>query len=269
MLVRQSQLKTFGACAMQYRYSVTLGLGTEAVGSLTVLGSVWHYAVDVYETYGYDLELAKKTFIHYWNNPGQLGLKVDFWHRRTTFMGLQNRGLDMLERYHELAPWKTGKQIGSEIQFTVPIGEHELTGTIDKLWYRPGQRKLSVVDFKTGSHVPEALRYNIQFSAYCYATTRPEFWKSVPGHEDGYMRYGNAQRDGWWYHARNNKMFNAGFRVDRDYERLEWAIVQMANAIEADVYPLTISGETCGYCPHVEICGSEVNPIVQAKIESA
>lgn len=259
MLVRQSQLKAFGDCAMQYRYSFVLGLGGESVGSLTVLGSVWHYAVDVYETYGHDLKLAKKTFVHYWNNPGLLGLKVDFWHRRTTFMGLQKRGLDMLDRYHELSPWKTGDRVGSEINFTVPIGDHELTGTIDKVYARPGQKKLSVVDFKTGSHVPEALKFNLQFTAYCYATTRPEFWEQVPGFEDGYERYAYYSRDGWWYHARNNKMFNAGYRSDADYKRLEWAIVQMAAAIDNDVYPLTISGTTCGYCPHIDICGTEVD----------
>ena len=270
MRVRQSQLKVFGECANQYRYSVVLGLGKDGSGSLTVLGSVWHYAVDVYETYDHDLDLAKRTFVHYWNNPGLLGLKVDFWHRRTTFMGLQTRGLDMLERYHELSPWKQGIRIGSEINFTVPIGEHELTGTIDKLWVRKGQKKLSVVDFKTGSAVPEALRFNIQFSAYCYATTRPEFWEQIPGFEDGYKKYRDYKRDGWWYHARNNRMFNAGFREDTDYNRLLWAIEQMDRAVKADVYPLSISGTTCGYCPHVDICGQEVDapstPIVQANI---
>lgn len=243
---------------MSYRYSHILGLGGDTAGSLTVLGSVWHYAVDVYETYDFDLNLAKRTFIHYWNNPGQLGLTVDFWHRRTTFMGLQQRGLDMLERYHELRPWQTGVRIGSEINFTVPIGEHELTGTIDKLYVRPGQRKLTVLDFKTGSHVPEALKFNLQFTAYCYATTVPEFWEQVPGFEDAYEKYRHHAREGWWYHARNSKMFSAGYRAQRDYNRLEWAIIQMDKAIKNDVFPLTVSGTTCGYCPHIEICGTEV-----------
>lgn len=238
------------------------------MGSLTVLGSVWHYAVDVYETYGNDLNLAKKTFVYYWNAPGELGLKIDFWHRQTTFMGLQNRGLEMLERYHELAPWKAGTRVGSEIHFIVPIGEHELEGTIDKLWFRPGQRRLEVVDFKTGAYVPEALRFNIQFSAYCYATTRPEFWANVPGYEDAYEKFQNMHRGGWWYHARNNKMFDAGFREQSDYDRLLWAIIQMEKAIEADVYPLSISGVTCGFCGYVDICGTEVSATSASNVQA-
>lgn len=259
----------FGDCAMQWKYSRLLGLSSDSVGSLTVLGSVWHYAVDVYETYGNNIELAKKTFVHYWNNPGELGLKVDFWHRSTTFMGLQTRGLEMLDRYHELAPWQTGTRLGTEIHFVVAIGDHELEGTIDKLWARPGQRRIDVVDFKTGGHVPEALRFNVQFSAYCYATTQPEFWENVPGFEDGHLKFMDWKRGGWWYHARNNKMFNAGIRDQSDYDRLEWAIIQMDRAIEANAFPLSISGSTCGYCSYVDICGTEVQPVkasvVQAK----
>jgi hypothetical protein len=267
--VRQSQLKVFGDCANQYRYSYVLGLGGDASGSLTVLGSVWHYAVDVYETYDHDINLAKRTFIYYWSNPNELGLKIDFWHRSTTFMGLQKRGLDMLDRYHELSPWKTGIRVGSEVRFVVPIGDHELEGTIDKIWVRKGQKKLSVVDFKTGAMVPEALRYNQQFSAYCYATTQPEFWVNVPGFEDGHKRFAHYKRDGWWYHARNNKMFNAGFREQVDYDRLQWAIIQMDLAVKNDVFPLTVTGATCGYCSHVEICGTEVSLALQANDASA
>lgn len=259
MRVRQSALKQFGICAKQYELSQVLELGEEQQGSLTVLGTVWHYAVDVYETYGHDLDLAKRTFAYYWENPRELGERIDFWHRRSTHQGLMDRGLNMLEQYHELSPWRTGKRVGSEINFTVPIGEHELTGTIDKLWYRPGQKRLEVLDFKTGGYVPDKLRYNIQFSAYCYATTRPEFWQHVPGHEDGYEKFKHAKRSGHWYHARNGKMFSAGDRGLEDYKRLYLAIGEMADAIDKGVFPLNIQGENCGYCPFVDgTCGGEI-----------
>jgi hypothetical protein len=257
--VRQSDLKAFANCARQYYYGRILGLGGDQVGSLTVLGSVWHFAADVYETYGHDIDLAKRTFIKYWGNPQLLGLQIDFWHNRTDFNGLKRRGLDMLDRYHELQPWTGGKLIGTEVTFRVPIGEHMLTGTIDKLWVRLGAKKIEVIDFKTGSYVPEKLRYNIQFTAYCYATTTPEFWAQIPGHEDGFERYQRFQRQGWWYHARNNKMFNAGYREESAYKRLLLAINEMDKALKAEVYPLDYSGESCGYCPYVDdVCGSEI-----------
>jgi hypothetical protein len=261
MLVRQSSIKQFGTCAKQYYYSNVLGLGEQQAGSLTVLGSVFHYAVDVYENYGYDIALAKKTFSYYWDHPEELGYTIDFWHRRTNKAGLKKRALSMLDRYHELRPWADGTLIGTEINFTVPIGDHELTGTIDKLWYRPGQKKVEVIDFKTGAYVPEKLRYNIQFTAYCYATERPEFWEQVDNKDfsGGYEMFVGWQRAGWWYHARNNKMFNAGNRGVDDYKRLSLAIEEMDKAIKADVYPLDYSGENCGWCAFADgICGSEM-----------
>jgi hypothetical protein len=259
MRVRQSTLKLFGDCAKQFEFSKLLNLGEQQVGSLTVLGTVWHYAVDVYEAFGHDLDLAKRTFIYYWENPSELGEKIDFWHRQTTHQGLNTRGLKMLEQYHELAPWRTGRRLGSEIHFVVPIGDHELEGTIDKLWWRPGRKRVEVLDFKTGSYVPDKLRFNVQFSAYCYATTREEFWANVPGFEDGHERFKAAQRGGHWYHARNGRMHDAGDRELVDYQRLYLAILEMDNAIERNVFPLTISGETCYYCPFSDgTCGASV-----------
>lgn len=259
MRVRQSDLKTFGRCARQYYYASVLDIGKPLVGSLTVLGVVWHYATEVYENYGHDLDLAQRTFGHYWKHPEELGEKIDFWHRRTNYDSLKKRGHAMLQRYDELAIWREGRLIGTEIKFDVPIGEHVLTGTIDKLWVLSGKHELQVLDFKTARLVPEKLRQNIQFTAYCYATTRPEFWEQVPGHEEDFDTFRSFKRSGAWYHARNTKIYSAGYREHDDYRRLLLAIDSMEQAIEAGAYPLDISGESCGYCAFAnEICGSEV-----------
>jgi len=260
MLVSPSRLKQFGSCARQYYYEHELKIGKSESGSLTVLGTVFHYAVDVYETYGHDIDLARRTFIHYWDHPEELGETIDFWHTRTTKDGLRKRGLSMLDRYHELQPWRDGILIGTEIKFHVPIGDHEIRGVIDKLWYRPGQKSVQPIDFKTGSYVDRKLRYNLQFTAYCYATERPEFWENLlnENFHDGYERFAGWERRGWWYHARNNKMFNAGSRDVKDYQRLSLAVEEMANAIEKDVFPLDYNGDNCGWCAFTEVCGSEV-----------
>lgn len=259
MFVRQSRLKQFASCPRQYYYSHIAKLGEDASGSLTVLGTVWHYAVDVYETYGHNLALAVKTFIHYWDHPEELGETIDFWHRRTTKDGLRKRGVAMLERYHELRPWAEGRLIGTEIYFEVPLGDHVLAGTIDKVWQRPGQKAIEVIDFKTGAYVPEKLKFNVQFTAYCYATERSEFWENVPGFEDGHDRFDGWKRGGYWFHARNTKMFNAGWRTEQDYKRLLLMADEMERSIEHSIFPLDYSGQSCGYCPFVEICGQEVD----------
>lgn len=260
MQVRQSQLGAFGNCARQFYYEQVLELEPPQVGSLTTLGSVFHYAIDVYETYNHDLGLAKKTFNYYWDHPWEIGLRLDYYHRRTTHEGLRKRGLDMLERYHDLMPWKQGQLIGTEVHFEVPIGEHTLTGTVDKVFARPGKRTLEVVDFKTGAKVPQKLRYNLQFTAYCYATERPEFWAELPY---DHANYEGWSREGWWYAARQAKMYNAGKREVSDYQRLLLAVEAMAEAKALDVYPLSISGESCGWCPYLDgVCGSEMpNPL--------
>lgn len=256
MRIRQSRLKQFADCPNQYRYAEVLGLGSESVGSLTVLGSVWHYSVEVYERLGGDLGSALATFEYYWAHPEELGFTIDFWHRRTTFDSLLKRGRKMLIRYDELAPWG-GDVIGTELRFEVPLGSHVLEGTIDKLVKHQGQRLLTVVDYKTGSHVPEKLKYNLQFTAYCYATERPEFWEQL-GLPDDYYRYAGWKRSGEWFHARNTKVFNAGYRGAWDYKRLRYMADEMERSIEENIFILDYSGVTCGYCAFVDICGDEV-----------
>lgn len=267
MIVSPSRLKQFGGCARQYYYEHVLQIGKSETGSLTALGTVFHYTVDVYETYGHDLELAKRVFIYYWDHPDELGAHIDFWHRRTTKDGLRKRGLSMLEKYHELQPWRDGILIGTEVKFVVPIGDNHIRGIIDKLWYRPGLRTVEAIDFKTGSYVDKALRYNLQFTAYCYATERPEMWEGLVNEEfrDGYERFKGWDRQGWWYHARNNKMFNAGKRGPGEYKRLRLAVDEMERAIERDVYPLDYQGTNCGWCAFTEVCGSEVKDPALAK----
>lgn len=259
MRLSPTRLKTFGECANQYKYQYVLKLEGEQKNAYTVLGSVFHMAIEVYELHDHNIDLALRTFSHYWNHPEDMGERIDFYPPRTTHRAMEESGLEMLQRYHELEPWKGGIILGTEVRFEVPLGLHTLVGVIDKLYLRPQKREIQVIDFKTGYKVPERLRFNLQFTSYMYATTRPEFWASVPGYEDFWMDSLAYPRLGQWYHARSHKMLNAGFRDDLDYRRLLLAADQMAAACEADIFPLTISGEACGYCSWVDICGTEVD----------
>ena len=246
----------FSNCPRQYYYEKIAKLGEDQSGSLTVLGSIWHYAIDVYETLGGDLDTALATFEYYWKNPWKLGLKIDFWHRGGTQESLLKRGLAMLVRYDELAPWE-GDIISTEVPFAVPLGDHTLRGVIDKVVVHPGQKIVEVVDYKTGSYVPEKLKFNVQFTSYCYATERPEFWEGIGRPDDFYM-YAGWSRQGKWFHARNTKVYNTGFRGAIDYQRLLLMANEMERSIEAEIFPVDYSGETCGYCTFVETCGTEV-----------
>jgi hypothetical protein len=256
--VSPSKIKVFGDCANQFKYQYVLELPGQQYGALTVLGTVFHYAAEVYELYDNDIDLAVQTFRYYWNHSDELGQKIDWYPPRTSHQTLEDRGVEMLERYHDLSPWKGGELVGTEIRFEVPLGSHQIRGVVDKLFYRPQKRELEIIDFKTGARVPKRLRYNLQFTCYLYATTRPEFWEQVPGWEDFWPQAMTLKRQGQWFHARDAKVFNVGYRDDSDYRRLLLAVDQMEAAIEAGIYPLTIEGEVCGWCPWLEDCGTEV-----------
>lgn len=248
-------LRRFASCPHQFGLSLEEPRDEE-VGSLTTLGSVFHYTIDVYETTDHNLGAAKATFEHYWRYPEQLGLRVDFWHQRTSWSSLFDRGITMLERYDEAGTWRKGRLIGTEIGFSVPLGNHTLTGHIDQLWDHPGTKTLEVVDLKTGANVEDKLRWNVQFTAYCYGTERPEFWAN--GRADRYTKYRDYVRVGRLYHLRSGRVHDAGPREEIDYRRLLRAVDAMDEAVTLGVFPLNISGPTCGYCPYTDRCGMDV-----------
>lgn len=261
MIISPSRIKVFGDCANQYKYKHLLKLEGEQNGANTALGSIMHFALQVYELYGQNLALALATFDHYWDNPALLNERIDFYYPRTSHEGLRERAHTMLTRHHELSPWKTGGTlIGTELSFEVPLGTHTLRGIIDRVDLRGtgSTRRLEVIDYKTGGYVPDKLRYNVQFTSYLYALTRPEFWAGVPGWEHFWMEAQTLPQKGIWYHARNNKAIDAGTRTDADYRRLLLAVDQIEAAIDNNIFPLTIDGVACGWCAWIDVCGTEV-----------
>lgn len=107
------------------------------------------------------------------------------------------------------------------------------------------------------------LRQNLQFTAYAYATTRPEFWMGYRG-EDGFGKERglalHKQMEDWgrrgtWINLRQFKFQDAGWRGPIDYGRFVLAVEQFAAMVKADVFPLTINGEVCKYCDYRDVCG--------------
>lgn len=106
------------------------------------------------------------------------------------------------------------------------------------------------------------LRQRVQFSAYCYATTTPEFWAGAGG-EDGFAerglelheRFQRSYRRSEWVSLRDMEVKDAGFRGPDDYERFARAVNQLVTAIRLNVYPMSIDGDTCQYCEFRDSCG--------------
>lgn len=291
MRIRQSDLTSAQRCYYQFslRLEEEQGTGKRGdVNSMTAFGTVMHYAIQVLETLHHEdrpdaLDVAVATLESYWkpdNLPQLVPGGIDFWLPRTTYGGLLIRGRKALRDYFDLLARDDGKLLALEYQWEVPYeldGElHELHGTADRLALRLYKRQpyLSVEDFKTGNK-PQYLRRATQWTVYSYASTRPEFWSQFQDLIDPVVEKLHAKElalwdDGSGYEviARRGRWINlgqgdtvsihdAGWRTEHDYARMRVQLRHFINANKAGVFPLTLSGDTCEYCPYARngACG--------------
>lgn len=282
VLLHQSDLSALSRCAAQYGYA-RAGWRDET-NSAAAYGSVMHSALQVLEherAHGTPFEQcvmkALEHFVYYWSplNIEAITEPVpgDGWLPRQGYSELRARGVDSIRKYADLIRYDDLELLGLEYSFIVPIAgtwddelrePHHLAGSIDRLAIRHYSRfpAVAVDDYKTGVK-PKYLRQHLQFSAYCYASTTPEFWTGNRG-EDGfgqergmamYERTLDYARRGTWINMRTFKFEDAGWRGPIDYQRFALAVEQFVAMVRADVFPLTISGEVCKHCPYRKACG--------------
>lgn len=264
LIIRQSDLASYNRCPQQKKLSDE----TEARGermqtlSATVYGTVAHHAMETFERLHHEgrddaLAVALATFEHYWlpENVGDLEPGgIDIWLPRQTYGGLREKGRKAIEDYAELIKGDDGQLLALEYTFAVPVHlggrQHTLTGTIDRLSQRKHLRKpiLNVEDFKTGKQ-PTYLRWNMQFTAYAWASTQRAFWEGFDDPQGAYDTCLPWARRGTWIDLAKIKRVDAGFRTEQDYARLMVALTEYVKAVEADVYPLNMKGDVCLYCP--------------------
>lgn len=234
--------------------------------SATAYGTVVHHSLQVMETLHHDgredaLEVAQATFAHYWDpeNIGELTPPVDEWIARQSYASLARKGDESLAQYYDYLCQTPSQLLGLEINFNIPYEIdgtwHEISGTVDRLSVRKynGKSYLSIEDFKTGKK-PTFLRYNMQFTVYSWATTQREFWDPWDDGDARFAAYQRMGRRGTWVSLKDNKRSDAGWRAERDYERMRVALAEYVRAVELDVYPPTLSGDVCNYCPFRDIC---------------
>lgn len=281
MLIHQSMLQSWNRCPARTGYELK-GAPRQTTSAIA-FGNVMHHCM-----HGLDRQVAEgvplldatnnalATFAHYWHpmNIEALTEPVpeDGWIRGQGYAILRQRGLDAIRKYADLLRFDKHQLLALEFSFVVPIDgtwdfeleePHLLAGTIDRLAIRHFKRQpvLMADDFKTG-RTKTYLRHDIQFTAYCYATTRKEFWVGYK-HEEGFEHgedlfelYQDLPRRGTWIDLKNYKNVDAGWRGEQDYERFRMAVTQITSSIQADIFPLNISGENCQYCEYRGICGS-------------
>lgn len=262
MRVRQSDLKTFQRCPLQLKFSKVDGLPREQSAALT-FGTVMHYCILLMEE-AYDLAVGLAAFEKYWTEPESLepGLTPTEYLKGTSWMKYYTEGPRILRDWWGIIQWESDDVIAREHHFIVPVGkDHELEGTADKLAirYEPktDEYVLLVSDYKTSRKEPTYgyLFHDLQFSAYCYATTQPEFWTGIQGGDEIYENLKGVRRMAEWVQLTGPKRKNAGERNEMHYARLRYAINAFAESVSLGVFVPNISGDVCMYCDFRKSCG--------------
>lgn len=277
----QSDLASWARCAAQVGYR-RAGL-PDKTNSAAAYGSVMHHALEVLDRQLHEgtpfeaaLNMALETFTYYWSplhiEAITTPVPEDGWLPRQGYSELRLRGLDTIRKFADLKRFDSSTLLATEYPFIVPLpgtwddelGEpHWLAGAIDRLAFKRVGRinSLEIQDYKTGKPSTH-LRYNLQFSGYGLASLQREFWVGARGEEgfgaageELFERFKNAGRRGTWIDLRNIKFVDAGWRGPVDYNRFTLAVEQMHASIKADIFPLSINGENCRYCPYRSICG--------------
>jgi hypothetical protein len=270
--ISHSRLQTFARCPESYRIKYELGVRGKNSGALAY-GVILHYAIQLYHETGRNYSAAKAAFLHYWDNPDQMGVEVEYYLPRTSWSGYRDHGTATLEEYHKAyTTYQKDEQIiASEVGFEVPVGQHELVGFIDQIRIvtdKRGRRSLNVADLKTGK-VPKALRWNQQFTCYVYALGFDDLWNNI---EDG-DRWREETKDlpitTTWIDLKSIpfREVDGGTRTQADFHRLEKAIEAFGEAVDKKIFVPILSGETCTFCDFQKECGLPDNELVAEEFE--
>lgn len=136
---------------------------------------------------------------------------------------LEYKGVSMLINFRRSVA--SSAPIAVEQKYSIPCGEHELTGSIELIREVEGQggaRVIEIVDFKTGDQVPDAftLAHDINLTAQSYAFRR---------------LYGVNEDRIVYHHLKTNKPYFAS-RDNTEFRRMINIVNAVGNAIEREEY---------------------------------
>ena len=270
MRLSASRMQTWMTCPLQAKFQYIDHLPRSQSAAAT-FGSCVHKGLEVLCLTG-KVDNAIAVFKDRWTNPERYNIAPETWPKGTTFGSYMGKGIAAIQAYHDKNKWMKHTLIASEHGFVVPFGDFELTGYVDMLDFakdKSGRETVRITDFKTNARAPwvGALRLNIQFSIYDYASRQPEFWTGsgpdFPGIPNGEWLYETSKdmpRHNSWYGVMQGKEWDAGERDENDYLRLYRVAKEIEKAIEHDVFVPNISGDSCRFCPFIDPCKLPFDP---------
>lgn len=302
MIIRQSDLASYSYCAARFaqdKAAASAGYQPRRL-SATILGTIAHYALQVWQKLYHEGrqdadEVALLTFEKYWSPEHAHEISEGFpndwvpghtWASDTADMKMSlQAAFDWMRK--QSSTWLLGIEVSFNLDIEVEGESHILHGTMDRLVLRKsaGEIFLEVTDWKSGV-VPKYLQFATQWTVYCYATTRPEFWEqyqNLPNFQEirarlaaqGLALYEDGsglpviRRRGRYLEIRNGEFHarDCGWRDEVHYERLFYHLRHFVRSTKYSVYPPTTDNERCRFCAWREVCGNIGFPEYQAGIE--
>lgn len=177
--ISYSQIQTYQMCPLHYKLRYILHVPTIPTAALSYGVSVHNSLRDFTERV-----LAKETLTpekmttllkEHWIRSGYTSRN----HEEQTF----NQAETMLMRFADSYLREKSETIAIEIPFQFPLGKIKAGGRIDRIDKLP-DGKIEVIDYKTGSNIPDAkkLRDDLQLTFYALAATeiRDGIFKRTP-----------------------------------------------------------------------------------------
>lgn len=183
------------------------------------------------------------------------GRFVDAWQTWFTPVGDEVFLARLPADYRVTPPAKSGRRLISAVERipTVPTRCVEVDSPDST--YLCGEQMVRTHNTTKREPTYGYLAHDLQFTAYCYATTRPEFWGGLPDGLEMFQRHVGKRRLGEWVQLLGPKRMDAGERNQLHYNRLRYAVGAVADAITWRIFTPNISGETCLYCDFRQVCG--------------
>ena len=236
-----TQLDTYENCPLNYQYQYVAGVRGEGSVSASV-GTIVHATLESF-LLGEDrsLEALLAALDLHWD-PAAFAYRPQEADYRTRADGwLQRWWADELPRIAEV--------IAVEHRFTIEVGPHELTGSIDRV-SRDTDGRLEIVDYKTGAAPGGRIdEDNLQLATYHLAATR----------DPAIAAHGSPDRLRLHYlDSGSGPLPHSGKDIDQPIatdhvERTEARILLTAEAILDEQFEASVDA-SCDYCSFHRLC---------------
>jgi len=266
--ISASFLKTWSSCPQKGYFRYVEGIADDESSGKQVFGTVMHLVLEEARELT-TFKQAIQLFDYYWDDPGLIGEKIDYWHQGHSREGLRkkaHKSLEMIWEMKSITDSTTRDILAREHRFLVPMGGYTLTGVVDLVELAPG-KKIKIVDYKSASRKPTKaeLAFDIQFTTYDYASWSPFFWLGNPEDYDQFPPITDDKewvdevttmykRQLIWFHLMTGQEVGMEERGEKDYARLYYLIQQIDKAVQNESQVPDISADTCRYCAYTDIC---------------